>query len=57
MSASSPDPPGRVATGKTRDETLKNMYEAIQMHLEVQQESGKPIPDGPSSAVYLAVPD
>ncbi len=33
-SAYSPDLPGCVATGSTREETEKNMYEAIQMHIQ-----------------------
>ena len=33
-SAYSPDLPGCVATGATRDETERNMDEAIQVHIE-----------------------
>ena len=33
-SAYSPDLPGCVATGATREETEQNMYGAIQMHIE-----------------------
>ena len=32
-SAYSPDLPGCVATGKSRDEATRNMYEAIEMHV------------------------
>lgn len=32
-SAYSPDLPGCVATGATREEAEKNMYEAIEMHI------------------------
>ncbi len=32
-SAYSPDLPGCVATGKTRDQTSRNMHEAIEMHV------------------------
>ena len=34
FSAYSPDLPGCVATGSTREETERRMYEAIQMHVE-----------------------
>ncbi len=34
VSAYSPDLPGCVATGASRDEAERNMYEAIQLHIE-----------------------
>ena len=34
FSAYSPDLPGCVATGRTREAAEKNMYKAIQLHLE-----------------------
>ncbi len=34
-SAYSPDLPGCIATGATREDTEKNMYEAIKMHWKV----------------------
>ena len=34
FSAYSPDLPGCVATGATREEAEKNMYEAIEMHMQ-----------------------
>jgi predicted RNase H-like HicB family nuclease len=37
-SAYSPDLPGCVATGVTRAEAERNMYEAIEMHLRGLQE-------------------
>jgi predicted RNase H-like HicB family nuclease len=43
-SAYSPDLPGCVATGATHDETERNMYEAIQMHIDGLREDGLPIP-------------
>lgn len=33
-SAYSPDLPGCVATGKTREEAERNMHEAIQFHID-----------------------
>lgn len=43
-SAYSPDLPGCVATGKTRDQAARNMHEAIKMHLDGLREDGLPIP-------------
>jgi len=54
-SAYSPDLPGCVATGTTRDETERNMYEAIQMHIEGLVEDGLPIPQSTAVAEYLVV--
>jgi predicted RNase H-like HicB family nuclease len=54
-SAYSPDLPGCVATGVDRDETEKNMYEAIQMHLEGLREDGLPIPESTAIAEYVVV--
>ena len=55
FSAYSPDLPGCVATGDSREETEKNMYEAIQMHLEGLREDGLPIPVSEAVAEYLVV--
>lgn len=54
-SAYSPDLPGCVATGATRDEAEKNMYEAIQFHLEGLKEDGLPIPSSTAHAEYVVV--
>ena len=43
-SAYAPEVPGCVATDKTRDETLKNMQEALQLHLEGMIEDGDELP-------------
>jgi len=40
FSAYSPDLPGCVATGKTREQTQKKMAEAIQLHIEGLKEDG-----------------
>jgi predicted RNase H-like HicB family nuclease len=34
LSAYSPGLPGRVATGKTREQVVRNMREAIEMHVQ-----------------------
>ncbi|MFY9821690.1 MAG: type II toxin-antitoxin system HicB family antitoxin [Thermoanaerobaculia bacterium] len=53
FSAYSPDLPGCIATGSTREEVEANMYEAIQMHLEGLKEDGLPIPESESTAEYV----
>ena len=54
-SAYSPDLPGCVATGKTKDQAARNMHQAIEIHLEGLREDGLPIPKSHSSAEYVAV--
>jgi predicted RNase H-like HicB family nuclease len=54
-SAYSPDLPGCVATGGTREETERNMYEAIQLHIEGLTEDGLPIPQSTAFAEYVVV--
>jgi predicted RNase H-like HicB family nuclease len=55
FSSYSPDLPGCVATGATHEETERNMYEAIQMHIEGLREDGLPIPESSAVAEYLVV--
>ncbi len=55
-SAYSPDLPGCVATGDTREETERNMYEAIQMHVQGLLEDGLPVPTSEAVAEYVAIP-
>jgi predicted RNase H-like HicB family nuclease len=55
-SAYSPDLPGCVATGKTREDAERNMYEAIELHVQGLQEDNLPIPESTSFAEYVAVP-
>lgn len=43
-SAYSPDLPGCVATGATHENAERNMYEAIEMHIEGLLEDNLPIP-------------
>ena len=52
-SAYSPDLPGCVASGATRTQAERNMYEAIEMHLEGLKEDRLPIPQSHSSAEYV----
>ena len=54
-SAYSPDLPGCVATGATRDEVERNMHEAIEMHVQGLREDGLTVPASLSFAEYVAV--
>ena len=54
-SAYSPDLPGCVSTGATRDEVEQNMYEAIELHLKGLKEDGLSIPQSASFAEYIAI--
>lgn len=51
----SPDLPGCVSTGATREEAEKNMYEAIEMHIQGLLEDNLAIPESKSFAEYMAV--
>ena len=55
FSAYSPDLPGCVATGATREDAETNMYEAIQLHIEGLKEDGIPIPSSTAIAEYVVV--
>lgn len=54
-SAYSPDLPGCIATGSTIDEVEKNMFEAIEMHIQGLKEDGLPIPASTSLAEYITI--
>ena len=49
-----PSLPGCVSQGKTRDEALANIQEAIALHVEVLQERGEPVPDDRVEVVEVA---
>jgi predicted RNase H-like HicB family nuclease len=53
--AFSPDLPGCVATGRTKEETLRRMRAAIAEHIEGLRQDGLPIPEPSSSAEYVAI--
>jgi len=55
-SAYSPDLPGCVATGKTRDQAARNMYEAVDLHVRGLLEDKLPVPQSRSFAEYIAIP-
>ncbi len=52
----SPDLPGCVATGKTRDQVARNMHAAIEMHVQGLLEDKLPVPQARSFAEYVAIP-
>ena len=54
-SAYSPDLPGCVATGATREEAESNMHEAIELHVRGLQEDKLPIPESTSYAEYVEI--
>ncbi len=49
-----PSLPGCISQGKTRDEALANIREAIALHEEVLQERGEPVPDDLVEMVEVA---
>ena len=55
FSAYSPDLPGCVATGVTRDELETEMREALAFHIEGLRLSGEPVPEPRSEASYCEV--
>jgi predicted RNase H-like HicB family nuclease len=54
-SAYSPDLPGCVATGRTREEVEREMHEAIEFHIEGLRLAGENIPPPRSQAAYCDV--
>ena len=56
FSAYSPDLPGCVATGTTRDEVEREMKGAIAFHLEGLKTDGSDIPEPHAYSTYIDVP-
>jgi predicted RNase H-like HicB family nuclease len=52
----SPDVPGCVAVGDTREEALQSFREALQDHLELLREEHLPLPKPQTSVEYLDIP-
>ena len=55
FSAYSPDVPGCVATGESREEVEREMTEAIAFHLEGLKQEGRQLPQSSTSAAYVEV--
>ena len=56
-SAYSPDVPGCVATGKTVEETISNMKEALEFHIEGMLADGESYPQPKSLNHYITNTD
>lgn len=54
-SAYSPDLPGCVSTGGSREDVERNMQEAIELHVEGLREEGYPVPEPGTSSAYVEV--
>jgi len=54
-SAYSPDLPGCVATGETREEAEKNMYKAIETHVQGLIENKLTVPESQAFSEYMVV--
>lgn len=54
--ASSPDVPGCVVVGDTREEALQLFREALQEHLELMRDEHLPLPEPQTSVEYLDIP-
>ena len=55
FSSYSPDLPGCVSTGRTREEVEQNMREAIEFHLEGLREEGLPVPEPRTDAAFCEI--
>lgn len=54
--AYSPDVPGCVAVGDTREEVEVLMREALQFHLQMMREENLSLPESLSFAEYMDIP-
>ena len=50
-----PDLPGCITTGKTLEETERNIREAIRGHLRTLREFGEPVPEPASVAKHVEI--
>ena len=55
-SSYSPDLPGCVSTGQSREETERNMREAIEFHVDGLRQEGYPVPEPQASSSYVELP-
>ena len=51
-----PDLPGCVAAAETREEAVRLIQEAIEVHIQMLREEGMPVPEPRSTAEYAEVP-
>jgi len=52
----SPDLPGCVSTGRTREDAEWNIREAIEFHVDGLKEDGYPVPEPQASSSYIELP-
>jgi predicted RNase H-like HicB family nuclease len=50
-----PDLPGCAVVAETREEALKLIREAVDLHIEGLRETGRPIPEPQSTIEYVQV--
>jgi predicted RNase H-like HicB family nuclease len=55
FSSYSPDLPGCIATGTTREECESQMREAIDFHIDGLRQEGDPVPAPSTSAAFVEV--
>jgi predicted RNase H-like HicB family nuclease len=55
-SAYSPDLPGCIATGDTRERVEQEMREAVQFHIEGLKLEGEPVPEPHSYSSFCEIP-
>ena len=55
FSAYSPDLPGCVSTGHTREDVERNMKEAIEFHLEGLRDEGLQVPEPRIDAAFCEI--
>lgn len=53
-SAYVPDLPGCITTGRTKEETERNMVEALHGHIALMREEGLPIPEPTTEAERIS---
>ncbi len=56
FSAYVPDLPGCVSTGRTVEETRRNIQQAIELHLEGMRADGQPAPAPTTLCEYVEAP-
>ena len=56
FSGYSPDVPGCVATGASREEAEREMRDAISFHLDGLRQEGAKLPEPQASSTYVEVP-
>ena len=56
FSAYSPDLPGCLSTGRTREEVEANMRAAIAFHLEGLRQEGQSVPEPLTYSAYVELP-